>query len=379
MGELAPFGWAAFLRAVRFELAHEPGWGRTLARAAGRLAHLALLDLGLAADTLLLPGRGRAPLAGGPLFILGHQRTGTTALHRLLTHDPRLSAPRLHELLLPPTTVQRGLDALAALDAGRGGVLGSALTALQERLFGPLDDLHRLRFDAIEEDEFALWAVFASVMCANGTPALAASDALDALRHVDRWPPGRAEAVFSYYRAVLERHAARSLAATGRAPIVVAKNPAFTHKVPLLLAAFPDARFVFCHRDPVSAIASRLRLVEAIWRRRRPGFSGLSAPQVETLVADSVRTLSAAAHWARELPAERRVVASLDDLARDPTGVARAIVVDLLGLDALAPELVAACASSRPPRPRGRYELGAFGLDEATLRARLGDVTLPRA
>ncbi|MCB9733615.1 MAG: sulfotransferase [Deltaproteobacteria bacterium] len=377
--ELAPFGWAAFGRAVRFELAREPSRVRTLLRAAGRLLHLGVLDLGLAADALLLPERGRGELTAGPLFILGHQRTGTTALHRLLVTDPRLSAPRLHELVFPATSVQREFARVAAIDEAAGGLLQRTNAAVQQRLFGPLDDLHRLRLDAVEEDEIALWAVFASVMCANGTPALAASATLDDLRHVDRWPRARVDAVFSYYRAVLERHAARVTSRTGRPPIVVAKNPAFTHKVPQLLATFPDARFVFCDRDPVEAIASRLRLVDAIWRRRRPGFSGMAAPQVETLVADSVRTFRAAARWARELPRERRIIARLDELERAPAAVVGAILGDLLGLGAPSPELAAACGVARPSRPRGRYDLGAFGLDADALRARLGDVELPDA
>ena len=67
-------------------------------------------------------------------------------------------------------------------------------------------------------------------------------------------PADRAVLVAELRRAV---DAAREASQHGR---VVLKSPLDTGRVPLLLEAFPSAKFVFVHRDPVEVLASTRRL-----------------------------------------------------------------------------------------------------------------------
>ena len=375
-GALIPFGWRAMAQKAAVLLRAGEPLGRVAGEAALRLALFSVAQAGWAADELSSPGWRRAALRG-PLFVLGHQRSGTTWLHRLLVQDPRLFGLPLHAQLLPAVSLQRGLAALGRADAQLGGPIARRLSRLEGRLFGPLDDLHVLRFGEVEEDEFVLWGLFASGMVANDTPRAAASRALDPLRDFEAWPAAMRDSALSYYRAVAQKAAHLRATPSGPTPWLCAKNPAFTAKVDALRRFFPDARFLFVHRDPLEAIPSRLSLARAIWRRRIPGFGEMSPAQVETFVGDSVRTYRAAAAAAPGLPAERVAVVTYEALRADPQReVGR--VFARLGLGEPQGDLARALAT--PPSGRvskHRYDLEAFGLDAEQLRARLGAAARP--
>ncbi|TNF36013.1 MAG: sulfotransferase, partial [Deltaproteobacteria bacterium] len=240
-------------------------------------------------------------------------------------------------------------------------------------LFSPLDDIHRLRFAEIEEDEFVLWGLFASHMAANDTPRAAASAALDGLRDFDRWSEAARDAALGYYRAVLTKAAHREARAGAPPPWMLAKNPAFTYKVAALREAFPGARFVHLHRDPLEAIPSRLSLVRAIWRRRIPGFDEMTPAQVETVLRDSERTYRAGLENAAALGPEELVVIDYRALRADPAGEVRR-TFDRLGLGRPDARLAARLDTLRPARPsEHHYALEGFGLTREGLAARLGE------
>lgn len=370
-GARVPFQWRWFLRKLVTLLRDGEAPRRVAGEAGIRLALLGAAQAGWLADELLAPSWRRAPFSG-PLFVLGHQRSGTTLLHRLLAADGRMRALRLHEQLLPAVSLQRGLAALGAADAHLGGRLAARFHALEERLFAPLDAIHRLRFREIEEDEFVLWGLFASAMAGNDTPRAAASPALDGLRDFDAWRPRDRRAALGYYRAVLQKAAYRDGRGDG-GPWLLAKNPAFTHKVAALRAVFPGARFVQVHRDPLEAIPSRLSLVRAIWRRRVPGFDAMTPAQVETLLADSIRTYRAAMHNSITMASNELVVVQYAALRDDPGAEVRRIF-ERLGLGAPDAALVRAVAAL-PTRHRSGhgYRLEDFGLTPEGVAARLGE------
>ncbi|MGM0575834.1 MAG: sulfotransferase [Myxococcota bacterium] len=362
-GALVPFGWRDFGRKLRLLLERE-GPGAAARQAAFRMGLLALSQVTWAADEVLAP-EWREADGRGPLFVLGHQRSGTTLLHRLLASDvDHARALTLQEMLLPAVSAQRVVARVARVDRSTGRALERSFRAAQDRLFGPLDDIHRARFDEVEEDEFVLWAVYASAMCANDAPASTGERTLDGLRDFDAWSEDRRAEVLAWYRAVLRKKLFREPGGDAEAWIV-AKNPAFTRKIPALLRAFPDARFVYLVRDPREAIPSRLSLVRAIWRRRFPGFREMRPEQVETLLADSVRTYLRAERDLPQVPTSRRLVVTYDDLVASPADVVRRIYARfaLPGpgrvLEARLDDL-----EGRPPRPsRHRYGLEEFGLD----------------
>ncbi|MCK6525773.1 sulfotransferase, partial [Myxococcota bacterium] len=238
---------------------------------------------------------------------------------------------------------------------------------LEDRLFAPLDPLHRVRLGEVEEDELVLWAVFASIMCANDDPTSVERRQLDHLRHFDQWPAARQARVLGFYRDVLTRRLYRDHHAAPDARWIVAKNPAFTQKIPALARLFPDARFIYLVRDPSRAIPSRLALLRAIWRRRAPGFSALTAAQVEVVLEDSVRTYLSAERDLPGLPERRRFVVRHDALHADPNAVIQQIYAHF-ELPGPPPQ-----ATTQAPPPRV-VDLDGVSIDEARLRRILAPV-----
>ena len=357
---ILPFGFAPLARRVQDRILQRPG--RALGELALRLGLWSVSQATWALDELVAPG-WREAQGRGPLFIVGHQRSGTTALHRLLAQDAqRARALTLGEMLLPAVSAAPLRAAVAGLDR----VLGGALSRLEDRIFGPIDALHRLRLGEVEEDEFVLWAVFASIMCANDDPVSVERRELDLLRHFDQWPAARQARVLGFYRDVLTRRLHRDGAAASERWIV-AKNPAFTQKIPALARLFPDARFIYLIRDPLKAIPSRLALLRAIWRLRAPEVPALTPAQVEVIVEDSVRTYLCAERDLPTLPERRRLVLRHDAFHADPNA-ALARIYEHFELPGPPPQ---ATAKAPPPRV---VDLAGIPLDEARLRRVLAPV-----
>ncbi len=349
-----------------------------LAQAAFRLALLAAGQLGWALDEVTAPGWTEATMTG-PLFILGHQRSGTTFLHRLLAQDRTHGrALVLHEMLLPATSLQRAFARLGDLDRLLfGGAGDRGLRRLQDRLFGPMDDIHRLRFHEVEEDELVLWSIFEGIMCANDAPSATALSALDDLRHFESWSPRRRARALGWYRACLLKKVQREPGPPGEPVWVVSKNPAFTHKVAALRSIFPEARFVYLVRNPLEAIPSRLSMIRAIWRQRFSGFERMTPAHVETILADSLRIYRAAERDLPGLPPGTAVTLRYEELVADPRLSVLRIYreLGLPGPDAhLHRALDRARLRVRSHVSRHDYGLEELGLDEARLRSELAPV-----
>lgn len=190
-----------------------------------------------------------------PVFVLGHYRSGTTHLHNLLCVDERftytnnLRATYPRSFLTTEATKRR---------------LGAVLT-VQRR---PQDDV-RLDLEVPGEDELALCAD-----CRLST-------------HMVWHFPRRAEAYERFltlreasdqereaWKASLVRFCRKLTLLSGGRTIVL-KSPCHTAKVPLILEAFPDARFVHIHRDPYTIYASTLKMERTVpplfaYQRRDP-------------------------------------------------------------------------------------------------------------
>lgn len=377
-GALMPFDWEAFRRKHRILYRDHGGLRAIAGPIAFRLFFYAVGQAGWALDELLDP-RWRQVTMRGPLFILGHQRSGTTFLHRLLSEDKTHGRSLLlHEMLLPADSVQRLRRRITAWDARRGGGLAERFRRLEEKKFGPLDRIHRLRFGEVEEDEFVLWAIYASAMCVNDSPLTTADDKLDDLRHFDRWSRARQVRALGWYRACLLKKMHRE---PGNDPLsppwIISKNPAFNQKIPELLQVFPEAMLINLVRNPLRAIPSRLSLIQAIWQHRFPGFRQMSPAQVRTIVEDSLRIYLLAERDLAAAPEERKITIRYDDLKQNPRREVEKIYrhFDLPGPDpALAAALQRTTSRAAAHVSEHHYRLEDFGLNEHELRERLATV-----
>ena len=376
-GAVMPFDWRAFADKHRIAFRELGGIGAVAGPAAFRLALFAASQIGWLLDDIVDP-RWRETEMRGPLFILGHQRSGTTFLHRLLAGDETHARSLLfHEMILPASSVQNALARLAAWDRGRGGRLTDWFQSKQNEKFGPLDNIHRLRFDEVEEDEFVLWAIYASAMCVNDSPISTANENLDFLRHYESWPERQKIRALNWYKACVLKKVHRETKVAGQAVWGVSKNPAFSQKAPDLLKVFPDARMLYLLRNPMETIPSRLSLIRAIWRHRFPGFQDMTPQQVKTIVADSIRTYLYAERDLAALPDAGKLVIRYEDLTADPRKTVLSIYrhFKLPGPDeSLAARLNELKKRRRRHESKHRSSLAEFHLTENGLREQLKTV-----
>jgi LPS sulfotransferase NodH len=175
-----------------------------------------------------------------PLFILGHWRSGTTHLHRLLAADGRFGylsafqASRPHHFLLAERLRPRAARP-TALTRTRGS-----------------DNVAWHPGVPVETEVALCRTTFLSPVMAQVFPRRAA--------YYDRYLTFRdvPDAEVRRWQAALVRLAKKLTLRHGR-PLLL-KAPPNTARVRLLLEVFPEARFVHIHRHPHAVYSSTMRL-----------------------------------------------------------------------------------------------------------------------
>lgn len=365
---LVPFDWRSFFRKYGYLVRHGGGFWRSVVGAAPFFLLYGVNQTAWFADQLFTPNWPRTPLKA-PVFIIGHQRSGSTFLHRLLAGDPNALALQLHQMVLPAIVTQRAAGWLL-----RPGTRRRAwLDRVQQRRLGALDAVHRIRLDSIEEDEFVLMAAHRSGMAVNSSPAVVGDPELNRLRDYRSWPEADRRQAMEWYRACLLKAAYRAEVANPNPDRwIVGKNPAFSQRIPDILKVFPDARFIHLVRNPLEAVPSRLSLVRAIWRLRMPEIDRMDEANVEELVADSERTYRYPLTDLKALPPENAITIRFEELTGDPAATLERIYrqLNLAGAPVAIPE--------RRPDASGeghQYDLSEFGLTEKALRVRFASIT----
>ena len=231
--------------------------------------------------------QGQCELVQDPVFILGHQRSGTTLLHHALAASPDATALRLTDMLF----LHGRAWSLATPIAG----MAQRVHALSQRSqrWHDVFDRHNLDPSAPEEEEWLLAALGLSGYLPSAFVSTLGAHEFDRFRDRAAWPEETRRQLISLYASVISAwHAQRR----GPAQRHVAKNPAFGPLAGDLLQAFPAARFIVALREPREAIASRLSLISAI--HGRP----LRNHEVDVVVDDSVRQLNGLGEQLRLLP-----------------------------------------------------------------------------
>jgi len=289
-----------------------------------------------------------------PLFVIGLARTGTTALHHLLGCDPAVQGLELWLLPAPRPRPPRATwerdpqyracaDALAAQFAAQPG----------------LRAIHEMAADAPDE----CWRLFHQSF---------ASVTFECIAHVASysrwWADCDMRAAYARHRDLLQLIGARE---PGRRWVL--KDPSHLFHLEALLAAFPDAGFVWTHRDPVRAIPSVCSLNFAFRlpdRAPDPKLHGQT--QLELWARGIERTLA----MRRRLGPQRFFDVEQREIAEDPLGVVRRIGAHF-GFEVSGAAL-AAMRAFRAANPRGRhgehsYRPEDYGLSAGQIRDRFAE------
>ena len=288
-----------------------------------------------------------------PVFVVGLPRTGTTLTYNLIARHPGHRGPKLWEMTnlgLPRPAAER--ERLIAQARKRFATVAKLSPAWAH--------LHPLIADS-EEEDFMLRAH--TEMYATWGPVP---------RYLDY--VARADLTDDY---LFLRDALQVMAA-GEAPERwVLKHPMSLWRMPEILRAFPDARFVWTHRAPGAAVASGCSMAEATHvMYTRPGRIDLDRIGREWL-GISAGGVERAVRLREELPADAVIDVVYDDLVAEPETVLRG-VFDRLGVawDGTDQANLAAALDRTGHRPHV-YTLERYGLDEAQVAEAFAAYRIP--
>lgn len=304
-----------------------------------------------------------------PIFIIGHARSGTTLLHRLMLADEgRYSFFRAWEMAFPSLWEKRLLRGLGWLDQNLlGSFLEKKLRATEDAKLAKTRDVHDTGFFAPEEDDFCQ-----TFSCTSGfwIVLFPYMDKLD-FYYWDEWPRRRRLRAMRGYHDSLRRQMA--LGNTARTHL--SKNPTFNGRVESLLEEFPDARFVVCMRDPRESIPSLLKMLKQTWHSLGWGEERIDA-SIEKLVEQSLHTyrhpraVLSRSHDTRWCEVDYR------ELTADPQTAVEKIYASLdLEMSASLRQALAEAGARRGKHKTAHtYDLEEFGLDSETIEAALPEL-----
>lgn len=293
-----------------------------------------------------------------PIFVTGLPRTGTTALHRLLGADPSHQGIQMwlaeYPQPRPPRETWQDNPVFAQLNA----------QFEQHHVENPeFMGLHFMSADEVEE----CWQLLRQSLHAVAYETLAHLPTYAQWLAKEDWTPA--------YRRYRKNLQLIGLNDVGKRWVL--KNPSHLHALDALLATFPDALVVQCHRPAETLMASMCSLAEHATEGWSTAYVGA------TIGADSLDT------WARGLERFNAVRAQHDpaqfydvdykDFVADPTGTVEGIYryfgIELTEPAQLAMQQMHAESKKGPRAPKHTYKLEDYGLTTEQVKARFEGLT----
>lgn len=282
-----------------------------------------------------------------PIFITGMPRSGTSFLHELLAEDRANHVVRCWETIYP----KPGANAARRRKTVERQLAGFSKLAPEIRT------LHPLTADSPQE-------------CSEITAHLFTSLRFDTTHHVPsyrRWLDNQGHAAaYAFHQRFLKHLQHRQ----GRGRWIL-KCPDHVFALAAIRAAYPDARFVFLHRDPLEILPSVSRLTEVL---RRPFTRHVDRKQIGRQVGE---------RWARGAallveawhdgfrPSSTVVHLGFRSLAQDPVRTVAALYEGFrFKFDGAFEARLRAAATAVAGQQRTRSRLEDYGLDANAERER---------
>ena len=365
------FDFATYTRMFRLALREENPAGRR------RLLFILLVIVPIVAtfnavcfflDGVFFPGLHTVEVRT-PVFIVGHARSGTTLMHRLMSTDgERFSYFMLYEMFFPSLLQKKFIRFLAACDRRwLGARIERRLKAWEDRKFAKTQDMHRTGLTAPEEDDFIY-----TFSCASGfwIVLLPYMGQLD-FYYIDERPPADRRRRMRFYAACVRRQ----LYLNGTNKIHLSKNPVFSGRVESLIEAFPDARIVVLMRNPYDTIPSLLKLMQTSWKYRKWDDAQMNR-SLRALAEQSFHTYRYPLDVLARHPNVKQAVVDYRELVAEPRRVVHQVYAQL-GFP-VTPEFDAVLQReehrARAHETTHRYSLEEFGLKGDDIRTALADL-----
>jgi hypothetical protein len=321
-----------------------------------------------ALDPILFPGLRRVQVRK-PVFVIGHARSGTTLLHRLMCEDrERFSAFLFYELYLPSLLEKKLVRLVAEWDRRHfGGALERRVKAWEDRKFGPTRDIHYQSLTIPEEDDVVLWWSCASGFWIVALPYMGELD----FYYVDRRPERQRRRLMRFYKECIRRQ----LYLNGPEKHHLSKNPTYNGRVEALIETFPDACIVVPYRNPYETIPSLLKLLKTSWKMRKWTDAEMQR-SLHLLAEQSYDTYLYPLEVLERHPETPRAIVDYAELVEKPKAAVERVYADL-GFP-LSPEIERALEAEQRKAGKHetshRYSLEEFGLKSDEIHARLADL-----
>ena len=289
---------------------------------------------------------------GGPVFVIGLPRTGTTALSQLVAADPQFRSLRTWESsapVPPPETATEHTDPrIAATEAG---------IAMMDEAFPLMQTMHHTEATTATECQDLLGMSYRT----------AHFDGFARVPSYMAWVVDTdMRETYRYHRRVL-----RLLQWHCPPTLWHLKTPVHMLSLDALVEAYPNARFLWSHRDPTKVIGSVCSLIHYTrsWSSDRDDSVELGAEQLDHWWTAVERAME----FRARIGDERFADVSFGDLQTDPLeALARAVERIGLSFDQHSRDSVEAWAGAHGPGAHGThsYELSDFGLVPDQIRER---------
>jgi hypothetical protein len=256
-----------------------------------------------------------------PVFIIGFWRSGTTLLHNLLCQDSSAAYTTTFQTVFPHLTLTQSwwLKPLAdnLLPSGR-----------------PFDNVS-WGMDSPQEEEFGLM----NLQPDSIYKFFLFPEDFDDIVEQELFTANLPEKKLKYWKKRYREMYAKAVFNTGGTRYI-SKNPCNLTRLGLLTEMFPDAKFIFIHRDPYEVVESLYRFILGVF----PGVqlqdvpSDFTREKVALLYDKIIRTYL----QDRNLIDPRNLIElKMEDLMEGPSGIIRSIYERFQydGIDDLAPIL----------------------------------------
>jgi hypothetical protein len=309
-----------------------------------------LLQLRAAEKASTIP----APAIERPIFVTGLPRSGTTFLHSLLMADPANAVPRCWQTIDPAIVGDAAGEARAIRRVNR-----------QLKLFRwiapDFGAMHPITATAPQE-------------CSEITAHVFASLRFDTTHHVPSyraWLDNAGHLEANRFHRYFLQHLARHAPAGRR---WVLKCPDHVFALDAIRQVYPDACFVFVHRDPMRVLASVAHLTEVLRQpfTRRLDRASIGREVCDRWVEGAARIVAAS----ERLPADRVVHIRYRELTGNPAAAVERLYGKLdLPFDAAFERQIRNYVDEKPNGGYGglRHRLEDYGIDPACERERFAD------
>jgi hypothetical protein len=282
---------------------------------------------------------------GGPVFVIGLPRTGTTALSQLVAADPQFRSLRVWESgspVPPPEKESEHDDPRIAVTEGHLALMNEAFPLMQAMhhteatMPTECQDLMGMSFRTAHFDGFARVPSY--------------------LEWVIDTDMGEA---YQYHRRVL-----RLLQWHCGPTLWHLKTPVHMFALDALVDAYPQARFLWSHRDPAKVLGSVCSLIHYTrsWSSDRDDSVELGAEQLQRWWVAVERAME----FREKVGDERFADVSFSELQTDPVAALAGALKQIgVPFGEASQSSVGEWARSHEPGSHGThtYELSAFGLD----------------